>query len=57
MYTGIDGDRTAEVSQQNGGRGSWIEFGKASEWQFCGSGICVQHLRNGKPIWKIQVLD
>jgi hypothetical protein len=55
MFSGNAGDRKAQVSQQNVGRGSWIAFGKASDWEFREDGVCVQKYK-GNPIWEIQVL-
>ena len=51
----IYGDPDCEISRCNNGRGSWIEFGKASDWTFC-NGVCCQKFRD-KPIWTIRVLD
>lgn len=56
MFSGIAGERTAQVSLQNGGRGSWIDFGKASDWEFREDGVCFQSYK-GNPVWEIQVLD
>lgn len=55
MYTGIAGQPTAEVSRQNRGRGSWIEFGKASDWIF-EDGLCKQFF-NGNPVWTLKVME
>lgn len=55
MYTGIYGDPDAPLSKVNYGKGSWIDFGKASDWTFC-NGLCQQH-PNGRPIWSIRLLE
>ena len=55
MYTGIYGNPTCEISTCNNGKGSWIEFGKASDWTFC-NGVCQQKYK-GRPIWSLRVLD
>ena len=44
MYTGIYVDPDCEISRFNNGKGSWIGFGKASDWTFC-NGVCQQKYR------------
>lgn len=55
MYSGIYGEPDSFVSKQNYGKGSWIAYGKASDYQFDGEEI-IQSVR-GRPIWKIKLLD
>ena len=55
MYSGIYNEPDAEISKQNYGKGSWIAFGKASDWTFF-HGLCHQK-HNGKSIWTIRVLE
>ena len=41
------------VSNFNGGKGSWIEYGKASDWTF-EDGVCkLYSSRKGRPVWEI----
>ena len=54
LYTGIDGKPDDPVSKSNYGKGSWIEFRKASNWEFS-DGCCTQSCARGK-VWKIRVL-
>ena len=56
MYTGIYGHPEAEISQFNEGRGSWIAFGKASDWKFEKNGEITQY-GHGVPTWKIALVD
>ena len=55
MYTGIYNDPDNELNKVNYGKGTWIAFGKASDWTFC-NGVCQQSYKGG-PIWAIRVLD
>lgn len=56
MYTGIYQDPNAELSKVNYGKGTWLAFGKASDWTFT-NGVCQQKRRDGSPIWTIRILD
>lgn len=56
MYTGIVGEPTSRISLLNGCKGSWCDFGKASDWVF-ENGLCKQSHDHGTPIWTIRVLD
>ena len=59
MYTHVVGgcahDMKDKVNGWNEGRGSWIGFGKASDWKFC-DGLCTQS-RNGRTIWTVRVIE
>lgn len=55
FYSIIADDLAHCVSLANGCKGSWIEFGKASDWTFQ-NGVCKQSFRGGE-IWEIQFLD
>lgn len=54
MYTGILNDPEHYVSRYNNGLGSWIDFGKASNWNFKNS-ECTLTIGQRK-IWKIKVI-
>jgi len=45
IYTVIPDDCKHEISNANQGKGSWLEFGKASAWEFvddeCGVTHCI----------------
>ena len=62
FYSVIKGDQAHQVSQFNGGRGSWIDYGKAGDWEFEG-GLCKKfdHRTNGtgerRPVWAIRFVD
>lgn len=45
----------SDVSLANDGKGSWLEYGKASDWKF-EEGLCKLILR-GRPIWEIAVIE
>ena len=61
FYSVIQGDPDHEVSKFNGGKGSWLEYGKASDWVF-ENGVCKQFVtfKDGfgnpqtRPIWEIK---
>lgn len=55
MYTVIPDNPDHRISQANHGKGSWIEFGKASDWVFC-NGLIHQKFME-QPIWTLRVLD
>ena len=58
MYTHvINGDEETKrtFSNCNYGKGSWCEFGKASDWTFCDD-LCTFSIR-GRKVWTIRVLD
>lgn len=55
MFSGVKGEPQHKVSQLNHGEGCYLNFGKASDWEFS-DGFCTMynHLRN--PIWTIKVI-
>lgn len=54
MYTVIPNDPNCKISKANNGKGSWVAFGKASDWTFC-NGI-IQQSYNGYPIWTLRMI-
>lgn len=44
----------SEVTLANNGKGSWIEYGKASDWEF-ENGVCKQSFR-GNNVWEIEII-
>lgn len=52
VYTGIAGQPDHPVSRANYGKGFWIAFGKASDWEFV-DGLCTQSIK-GEKIWTIR---
>jgi hypothetical protein len=46
------------INNANGGRGTWLEFGKAKDWKF-ENGLCEYgETYNGEyqPVWQIKVI-
>ena len=56
FYSIVDNEPNNLVSLANNGRGSWIEYGKASEWKF-ENGLCSMFNSNGSLIWTIQFIE
>ena len=54
FYSIEDGKPNSNVTLANNGKGSWIEYGKASEWTF-ENGLCKQSFR-GRDIWEIEFI-
>ena len=54
MYTVIPDDPDNKISTANNGKGSWIEFGKASDYAFCGG--LIQQSFHGVPIWTLRII-
>lgn len=54
FYSIEDGKPDSVVTLANRGKGSWIEYGKASDWTF-ENGICKQSFR-GKVVWEIEFI-
>lgn len=54
FYSIEDGKPDSEVTLANGGRGSWVEYGKASDWKF-ENGVCKFSFR-GKKVWEIEFI-
>lgn len=44
----------SKVTLANNGKGSWIEYGKASDWKF-ENGICKQSF-HGNDVWEIEFI-
>ena len=55
MYTILPENPDNELNKANKGRGSWIAFGKASDYTFC-NGLIQQNFRS-QPIWTLRVLE
>lgn len=55
IYSVIDGDPNHEVSKANGGKGYFMQYGKAKDWTF-ENGLCTCHFKDGKKIFTIGVL-
>ena len=55
MYTGIKDEPYHKVSQLNSGKGCYLNFGKASDWEFK-NGLCTMYSRLKNPIWTIRVV-
>lgn len=55
MYTKVYGDPDNKLNAWNNGLGSFIEFGKASDWVFV-NGLCQQKW-NGNPVWSLRILN
>lgn len=54
FYSIEDGKPDSVVTLANRGKGSWIEYGKASDWTF-ENGICKQSFRE-KGVWEIEFI-
>ncbi len=44
----------SKITLANNGKGSWIEYGKASDWKF-ENGLCKQYFRENA-IWEIEFI-
>ena len=55
MYTKVYGDPDNKLNSCNNGLGSFIQFGKASDWVFV-NGLCQQK-SNGNPVWTLRLLN
>ena len=55
VVDGCSDEMRNTVNAWNGGRGSWAEYGKASDWSFT-DGLCKQTFR-GRYIWTIRVIQ
>ena len=59
FYSVILDDPDHPVSKFNGQKGSWVDYGKASDWAFEG-GVCklFDHRDRGnrRPVWEIQFI-
>lgn len=54
FYSIEDGNADSKVTLANGGKGNWIEYGKASDWKF-EKGICKQSFHK-KEVWEIEFI-
>ena len=54
FYSIEDGKQNSKVSLANNKKGSWIGYGKASDWKF-ENGICKQSFR-GNNVWEIEII-
>ena len=55
MYTILPYDSENIINQANKGKGSWIDFGKASEYTFV-NGL-IQQSFMGNPIWTLRIIE
>lgn len=55
MYMKIPNDLEHWMNEANKGKGSWLAFGKASDWSFC-NGVIHQSIM-GKPLWTIRIIE
>ncbi|MBC5688170.1 peptidylprolyl isomerase [Mediterraneibacter sp. NSJ-55] len=55
FYSIVDNEPNHPVTLANSGKGSWIEYGKASDWKFENE-LCIQYIGDRK-IWTIEFLD
>lgn len=56
FYSIVDNEPNNPVTLANNGKGSWIEYGKASEWKF-ENGLCSMFNPNGSLVWIIQFIE
>lgn len=54
FYSIEDGKPDSKVTLANNGKGSWIEYGRASDWKF-ENGICKQSYC-GRETWEIEFI-
>lgn len=54
FYSIIPDEPGSKVTLANNGKGSWIEFGKASDWKF-EDGVC-KYTYKCAPFWEIKFL-
>ena len=48
FYSVVADDPNHEVSNYNGGKGSWFPYGKASDWEFA-DGVCKSYVTRKSP--------
>lgn len=56
FYSIVENEPDNPVTLANNGKGSWIEYGKASDWIF-ENNMCAQYDRSGRMIWIIQFIE
>lgn len=54
FYSIEDGKPDSKVSLANNKKGSWIKYGKSSDWKF-ENGICKQSF-HGNDVWEIEII-
>lgn len=54
FYSIEDEKPDSKITLANNGKGSWIEYGKASDWKF-ENGLCKQYFRENA-IWEIEFI-
>lgn len=54
MYTIIPDNPDSNITKANNGKGSWIAYGKASDWTFT-NGVIQQNFM-GKPMWTLRMI-
>lgn len=57
FYSVVYNDPGHPVSKANGGRGSWLEYGKASAWTFEDELCKLFSQGKDRPVWEIRFLD
>lgn len=55
FYSIVLNDPENEVTKANAGKGTWFDYGKASDWTF-DRGLC-KCTHNGRQIWEISFLE
>lgn len=60
FYSIVPNEPDNEITKANKGKGSWVEYGKASDWKF-ENGICYQsHTYKGcepQKVWAIEIME
>jgi len=56
FYSKVVDNPSHVLNGANGGKGSYLAFGKASDWRFREDGTCTMMRHGGHPIWEIGVL-
>lgn len=51
FYSIEDGKPDSKITLANNGKGSWVEYGKASDWKF-EDGVCKQY-----NVWEIEFVQ
>lgn len=62
FYSIVPGEPNNPVSRANLDKGSWIDYGKASNWKFEDNNVCTRYFENPvngnkEPIWKIKFME
>lgn len=59
FYSAVTNNSEHPLSIENGSKGSWLEYGKASSWEFCG-GLCSLYAGEHIPqnlVWTIEFCE